>query len=614
MMVLRDYQEECLRNIVSEYDAGVQRQLVVLATGGGKTVIFSHIPQLFPGKKVLVLAHRKELLTQAYKKLHKANPSLHIDIEKAELFASEWSDIVIASVPTLGKEDSVRRERFDDFDIIIIDEAHHAAAKSYHHILEHYGFPCHEKAVVPPGKLLLGVTATPQRSDKIGLDHVFDRVVYNRSLRDMIDDGYLVDIVPYRLTTNDTLDGIKLRAGDFSEGELAERLNNENRNQLIVNGWMQHAKDKKTIVFCIDVQHTTDVCDLFRNAGVEAEMVVGSTPDDMRTAILRRYEAGVTKVLCGCMVFTEGFDDPGTECILMARPTKSQLVYIQQLGRGMRPFVDLTGLDKPQRLKALADSSKPNMILLDVVDNVTKNSPVMLPTLFGLHKDILMHGKKVNETAREIEKIQDEFPSFRASKVKDVSKLEEMKVEAQKLDPWSAIELPEEVAQFSKLEWFYYDHDYRIHVNDFETIILRQNILDQWDAVVRATHEYKESVDKSNGEITQGWVKLDEPKEEVLGQAPSVDKAFTRTDKWIEENYPDQVNLLRQKASWHDHPASEKQINFLKKHLRTAIREDATGVYWYNGKENVFLTKHLAKKLMSQKLYEWKRKRPAGVS
>ena len=598
-MILREYQNDCLTAVRDRLDAGIQRQCAVLPTGAGKTVIFSHIPQINPGR-TLILAHREELLKQAYNSIKRINPSLHVGIEQAEYYAEDHSDIVIASVQTFGKKESKRRERFYDFTNIICDEAHHATASSYRNIFEHYGFPCDGSNVAPPGKLLLGVTATPKRSDGVGLEKIFQEVVYSRSLRDMIESGYLVDIVSDKIVSNTSLDGIKTQMGDYAEGELGSRVNNEDRNHLVVNGYLQHANGKKAIVFCVNVEHTASLTQLFVRSGIKAEMVIGSTPADVRKAILWRYEQGITTVLVGCMVFTEGFDSPGVECVIMARPTRSQLIYIQQLGRGLRPLVNLTGIHTAwQRKEIIANSPKPHLHLLDVVDNCTKNSPIMLPTLFGLNKDIKLSGKPLLKAVQEVEDAMKEAPGLKADKVTDITKLQQLKADALRVNIWDT-ELPKEVKELSTLSWQKSeDQSYWITLNKFETLQLKENTLGQWDAVIESTAVYDNTV--------SDWILCDK-KAEVLGHEPKLEDIFRRSDKYISNHYADKINLLDQKAKWKADPATEKQVNLLKK-FQVPIMKKADGFYLIGATSDTYLTKGMASGITGKKIAERQRAR-----
>ena len=324
---LRPYQQEALDAIDANVEKGVSRQLVVIPTGGGKTVCFSQLPVRHPGR-MLVIAHREELLVQAKDKIQWANPTLHVDIEQGSNHADPEADVVVASVATLGRKGSKRIEKFprDAFPNQVVDEAHHAAAPSYVRIFDYFN----------EFKLRLGVTATPQRGDKKSLANVFDKISYFIPMDELIKQGYLSDLVGYRVRTNTDISAVKTRAGDYIDSQLAETIDTPERNDQIVKAYHKYASGLRAIVFTANVQHANNVTTAFSNAGVSVACVVGSTPGDDRSRALAEFSSGETRVIVNVGVLTEGFDEPKTECLILARPTKSQLLYTQIIGRGMR--------------------------------------------------------------------------------------------------------------------------------------------------------------------------------------------------------------------------------------------------------------------------------------
>ncbi|MFQ5915891.1 MAG: DEAD/DEAH box helicase family protein, partial [Nitrospinota bacterium] len=201
MVTLRPYQTDCLQAITGAWRDGVNRLLVSLPTGTGKTVVFAHLPQaLGLNRKMLVLAHREELLEQAREKIVAANPEARVEIEQAERKADPGADIIIASVPSIGRNRSKRIEKFDpaDFGLLICDEAHHAVAPTYRNVFDHFGLSNGRERPRNQDLLLVGFTATPRRGDHVGLEEVFDEIVYHRSIKEMIRQGYLAPITGYR--------------------------------------------------------------------------------------------------------------------------------------------------------------------------------------------------------------------------------------------------------------------------------------------------------------------------------------------------------------------------------------------------------------------------------
>lgn len=277
---LRDYQLACRQAIYQHYKAGVRRALVVLPTGTGKTVIFASLPEFFRMKhRMLVLAHREELLQQAADKFRRANPGLAVGIEQAESRSDPAARVVIASVQTLGRRGSPRLRALDpaQFKLIVVDEAHHAVAPSYRTVLDQF-------RLFDPGteKLLLGFTATPYRGDKQGLDQVFEKIIFTRTIGEMIAAGYLCDIAGFRVSSATDLDGVSTRLGDFALDELSRAVNEERRNRLVVEAYRALVPDKKCVVFSVDVAHSRELAALFERHGVPARAVWGEMPAEER--------------------------------------------------------------------------------------------------------------------------------------------------------------------------------------------------------------------------------------------------------------------------------------------------------------------------------------------
>jgi ATP-dependent helicase IRC3 len=302
---------------------------VALPTGTGKTVIFSHLIDQRPGRS-LVLAHRDELIRQTVDKLLLVNPDCAVGVVKAEeneLFAP----VVVGSVQTLSRPNRLEQIT-PDFDTIIVDEAHHAPAPAYQRVMEYLG------CFGATGPLTVGFTATSERADKVGLGKVWERIVYQKSLLEMITVGYLSDLRAVRITLKADLDRIHTRGGDFVDSELESALLNADAPEHVVAAYQRHASGRKVLVFTPTVKMAHLVAEAFRDAGIAAEALDGKTPLDERRGILHRIRTGETKVVANCAVLTEGFDEPSVDCIVIARPTKSKPLYIQMIGRGTQSY------------------------------------------------------------------------------------------------------------------------------------------------------------------------------------------------------------------------------------------------------------------------------------
>ena len=364
--VLRPYQEEALAEIAEAAARGVRRQVVVAPTGSGKTVTFSELIARRPGR-ALVLAHRDELLLQGEEKIRIVNPSADIGIVKAER-DEHGAAVVLASVQTITRPRRLERIT-PDFTIVIVDEAHHAAAPTYRRILEYMG------SFGEGGPLTVGFTATPKRGDGQGLDRVFQEIVHETSMIDLMRQGYLSDLRAVQVRLNVDFNDLHTRGGDFIEAELGEMLSAANAPAHVLTAYRRHAGGRKAVAFTPTVAVAHDMAKTFRAGGIAAEALDGSTPQDERQDILARFRSGETQVVANCAVLTEGYDEASIACIILARPTKSEPFYQQMIGRGTRTF-----------------PGKADCLILDVVGSTTRHDLVTTATLFGVEEAALRDG------------------------------------------------------------------------------------------------------------------------------------------------------------------------------------------------------------------------------
>jgi len=358
MLHLREYQAEALQAILAAKNKGITRQLVALPTGTGKTILFGALAKEL-NTRTIVVAHREELLAQAKDKIQLIYPGADIGIVKAE--RNELNhQIVVASIQTISRPNRLEQLQEHGFKLLIVDEAHHSISDSYRTVMEGLGFMDDN-----PTKLLVGLTATPKRMDGLALDNVFQEVVFQRSLPTMIAAGYLCDLKAIRVKAGTDLKGIHTRAGDFAPGELEAVCNTKERNSIIVKAYRKYAGKCKAAAFCAGVQHSQDLAEAFNWEGIKAAAVYGDMAPDDRKATLRAYSRGDIRILTNCEVLTEGWDDPGTDCLIMARPTKSSGLYTQMIGRGTRLY-----------------PGKTNCVVLEFTDN--RHDVCSLGTLAGL--------------------------------------------------------------------------------------------------------------------------------------------------------------------------------------------------------------------------------------
>lgn len=408
-MKLRLYQQQCHDAVIEAWKTH-PTTLVEAATGTGKTVIFAHIIKTMQPLRAMVLAHRDELINQAKEKIETVC-QFGVEIEKAQLYAATTlfhkMPVVVSSVQTQisGPRGSRRYLRFDpkDFGVLIIDECHHAASKSYKEIIAHYR--------KNPDLKVLGVTATPDRADKLALGQIFECVAFQYGILDAIRDGYLTDITQQYVSISGLdYSHIRTTAGDLNEGDLSKVMEIEENVQGIaqptievmyglapktlsaipVPQWREYLAGlnkipRRTIVFTVSVAQAEMCANVLSRAMPGVEWVCGATPQEKRRTTLARLSNGETHAVVNCGVLLEGFDNPKVEVIAMARPTKSRSLYAQAVGRSTRPLPGLVdGVDPAEaRRAAIAESSKPFCRILDFVGNSGKHKLISCADILG---------------------------------------------------------------------------------------------------------------------------------------------------------------------------------------------------------------------------------------
>ncbi|KAM7185033.1 P-loop containing nucleoside triphosphate hydrolase protein [Rhypophila sp. PSN 637] len=382
---LRDYQEECIQSVLSGIENGHKRLGISLATGSGKTVVFTQLIDRVKAlsdiaTQTLIIAHRRELVEQAARHCEGAYPDKKIDIEMGKLSASGFADITVASLQSITSQD--RMLKFDParFKLVLVDEAHHIVAPGYLRILQHFGLSTKQ----PGSPNLVGVSATFSRFDGLKLGAAIDEIVYHKDYVEMIGDKWLTNVI--FTTVKSTADLSKVRtkgragSGEFETGSLSEAVNTNEINGIAIRAWNAKAAGRKsTLVFCVDINHVVSMTKRFRHYGFDARYVTGETPIKERAERLDAFKRGDFPVLVNCGVFTEGTDIPNIDCILLARPTKSRNLLIQMIGRGMRLY-----------------PGKENCHVIDMVSTL-ETGIVTTPTLFGLDPNEIVSGVSADE-------------------------------------------------------------------------------------------------------------------------------------------------------------------------------------------------------------------------
>jgi len=510
-----------------------------MATGTGKTVIFSQLPErmkdVLPGQQ-LILAHREELIDQAIDKMRLLNPGMKVDKEKAEHKAdTSIADCIVASVATLGRKGNKRilQYNWQNIDKIITDEAHHSIADSYLNIYDASGILSPDSK----NRFMLGVTATPQRGDGKALAQLYQKISFVYSMRQAIEDGWLVEVCGYKVNTQTSLDYVKTTGGDYAIGELAETVNNPQRNALVVKSWLDKGQSRQTVVFAVDIAHAQALAVMFQEAGVSAEAVWGNDPE--RDDKLKRHRNKQTTVIVNCGILTEGYDDWQIGCVVLARPTKSAVLFTQMIGRATR-LEEGTGnlhewIGPPER------TIKKDCIVIDVVDASSKNSLVTLPTLMGMNSKLDLQGKGLIESVKMLEKAQKDFPHIDFDTLPDLSQLQTHIQNVNLFD----IKFPEEVQEHSKLSWYpSATGGYVLILPDKDVLHVEQNLLDKWEVF--------------------GSIKG----KKYRGERDTIEEVFTAADGLVQKVVPESLKVLNREAHWHKDPPTDAQIKTLKRFFK----------------------------------------------
>ena len=547
MPALRDYQHEAINAAAAYGHAGNKRALIVLPTGTGKTVIFCAMAAQ-ASKKVLVLAHREELLKQTMEKMHEVDPSLSVSLEQANNRVDSKARVVVASVQTLARSPTRLQALCpSDYSLVILDEAHHATARSYIDILTHFGlmpdfstidatpgvtkkreWQSHARELMeewiepaPTAPFLCGFTATPHRSDGRGLEWVFDEIVYSRDMVDMMRAGWLARIRGIRVGTEEDISKVKKQGGDYAIGELSAVVNTRDRNQLAVDSYIEHASDRSAIVFAVDVEHAIEITEAFRGADLRAEYVVGSKGrmERDREDIIREFRSGELPILVNCMVLTEGFDAPECSCIIMARPTSSSLLYTQMIGRGTRI--------KPQTCEFR------DLLVIDLVDVGKKTGLATVNTLFGLPPsiapgDLLNTMDAYEEIAKDANILIDMF--------NEAESLDDLVIRAKAFDPLARAQLP--AGMSSEFSWVRTGFGFALSIPGGPQLGIVLNLLLQGELQI-----------KRRGQRT-----------ERLGTYGSARQAMSVADDWARDNFAGRLSIVKKGARWRMNKPSQKQL------------------------------------------------------
>ncbi|RMD43690.1 hypothetical protein DV735_g1406, partial [Chaetothyriales sp. CBS 134920] len=421
---LRPYQEECIQAVLSCLSQGHKRLGISLATGSGKTIIFTQLIDRLKAPnshatQTLIIVHRRELVEQAAHHCRAAYPDKSIEIEMNRQHASGAADITVASINSLRLADRLDKFNPRRFKLVLVDETHHIVAKGYLDVLEHFGLyikpPSRADAgprlrarvgadtrkptvtFQPDAPALVGVSATFSRFDGVRLGAAIDYIAYHRDYIDMINDKWLSPVSFTTVQSKADLGSVKTSKGsegDFQIRQLSHAVNTAETNEITFAAWQSEAAAncKSTLIFCVDINHVKDLTSTFRRHGIDARYITGTTKQRERSVLLQEFKDRAFPVLLNCAVFTEGTDMPNIDCVVLARPTKSRNLLVQMIGRGMRLY-----------------EGKTNCHIIDMVASL-ESGIVTVPTLFGLDPAELLTKAKAVDLKKAGQEQQEHGP------------------------------------------------------------------------------------------------------------------------------------------------------------------------------------------------------------
>ncbi|KAI9778962.1 MAG: hypothetical protein M1839_007773 [Geoglossum umbratile] len=548
---LREYQEECIQSVLSYLIKGHKRLGISLATGSGKTVIFTQLIDRLPpldenASQTLILVHRRELAEQAARHCLNAYPSKTIDIEMGSSHASGTADITIASIQSITSKDRMSKFNPKRFKLVLVDEAHHIVAPGYMKVLSYFGLIDASEGRSTQTPALVGVSATLSRFDGLKLGSAIDHIVYHKDYVDMIGEKWLSDVIFTTVRSDVDISKVKRAAtGDFQPGELSKVFNTEETNAKIVGSWLAKASERKsTIVFCVDVAHVVSLTNAFRRRGIDARYITGETPKVDRSERLESFKNGSFPVLLNCGVFTEGTDIPNIDCVLLARPTRSRNLLVQMIGRGMR-----------------LHPNKENCHIIDMVASLEAGI-VTTPTLFGL----------------------DPIELVDKANIEDLKNLREAKREEQKgtIQPTTQAN-PHSPHHLTDLIFTDYDSVFDLiedssgdrHIRAISPLAWVQAAPDKYVlspqsgeslTIERATGEHHYTVTERRKLPAIQWRRPSEPiyaRPRIIATTETLEDAVHAADTFATEKF--EWIFVATNQGWRKRPATEAQIAFLNR-------------------------------------------------
>ncbi|KAL9056957.1 MAG: hypothetical protein Q9162_002623 [Coniocarpon cinnabarinum] len=555
---LRPYQEECVLAVLEAFKEGRRQVGVSLATGSGKTVIFTELIERTEAShknatQTLILVHRRELVEQAARHCSARYPEKSVEIEMGNLRASGVADITIASVQSINSKDRIDKFDSSRFKLILVDEAHHIVASSYLRVLEHFGLGLDDEDMDKPA--LVGVSATFSRHDGLALGKAIKHIVYHRDYVDMIEQNWLCNVIFTTVRLPADLSKVKTSpSGDFQTSSLSEAVNTPEFNEITVRSWLARANDRRsTLVFCVDVQHLVDLTATFHRHGVDARFVTGMTPNSDRSETVEAFKERKFPVLLNCGVFTEGTDIPNIDCVLICRPTRSRNLLVQMIGRGVRLF-----------------KGKDDCHVLDMVASLEEGI-VTTPTLFGLDPNEMADAEDLTEL-RERKRIKDE-----ERQASDACSVDLSHVNIGFTDYDSVVDLiadtssERHVRAISQFAWVAITDTKLVLANGAkgDYIVVEDKPVKSYKVHSHKTDDVPRFFVKavaSSKSLPPGTTKGNSPylRPRQIAAAPTLESAIRAADTYAADHFTRMFIVLRgAQARWRDADATQAQVDFL---------------------------------------------------
>ncbi|WVQ78706.1 hypothetical protein IAT38_000793 [Cryptococcus sp. DSM 104549] len=578
---LRPYQRAAVDACLNALSSGLRRIGVSSPTGSGKTTMFMKLIPDVPfykagvvsedRGKTLIVVNSVELAEQAEAAAKRIlGDGWTVEVEQGQRKASGSADITVATYQTLNNADRISKFDPSQFKLVIVDEAHHAAAVSYLRLLHYFNADVELPTTIEPRAPanhphkvpIIGFSATFSRTDQLALNMAFEEIVFHRDISTMLKEGWLAPAKSTSVKAHLSLEGVELnKSGDFHMESLAAHMDTEDVNEIVVRSYLLRAADRRsTLVFCVDLRHVDNLTQAFRQAGVDARSISSNSRPAERRDLIMAFKAGGFPVLVNCEVLTEGADIPQIDCVILARPTKSRNLLAQMVGRGLRQS---------------PETGKKDCYIMDIIDNVSRNNGMVVsPTLFGLSHEEL-------EEKRELEEDLEDEPRDSAG-----------------TNPTQSQEEPQE-AESPDYRITYVDQDDPFSLRGGNKVVLEKASRNSW--VACGPHKYVLEL-LGNGALVissktgkeyeivfrPAAVRSIEPGGKPtfrptidVGLAPDLERALATADKYIERNFSAGMrDQMSRYAPWRNRLARPKAVKFILKLIggdESEMYKDAEG-------------------------------------